>query len=100
MENVTQNVSQQKKIKGLDKMRKTNDIMSDAITKFILENDFLTRFITDNVKDKIYDEKMYHESMIESVIENDLNAGYSQSYISDFILDEINLYENGVEYKI
>ena len=92
MENVTQNVSQ-KNNKGMVKMRKTNDIMSDAITKFILENDFLTRFITDNVKEKIYDEREYHESMIESVIENDLNAGYSQSYISDFILDEINLYE-------
>ena len=88
----SKNVSQ-KNNKGMVQMKNTNDIMADAITNFILENDFLTSFITDNVKEKIYDTKEYHESMIESVIENDLNNSYSQGYITDYILDEIDLWE-------
>ena len=96
MENVTQNVSQKNNNKGLEKMKNKKmskaDIMSDAITEYILDNDFLIRYITDNVKEKIYDEKTYHISMIEDVIENDLQAGYNGGYISDYILDEINLY--------
>lgn len=95
MKNVTQEnkIVSQKNNKGMVQMKNTNDIMSDAITKFILENDFLTRFITDNVKEKIYDTKEYHESYIESIIENDLNNSYSQGYIADYILDEIDTYE-------
>ena len=95
MENVTQEnkIVSQKNNKGMVQMKNTNDIMADAITRFILENDFLVRFITDNVKEKIYDTKEYHESYIESIIENDLNNSYSQGYIADYILDEIDTYE-------
>lgn len=91
MENVTQNVSQNTNNKGMVKMRK-NDIMSDAINEFILDNDFLTRFIVDNVKDKIYTERTYSDSMIEQVLINDLDNGLSDSYILGFILDEIDIY--------
>lgn len=90
MENVTQIVSQQKN-KELEKMKK-NEKMSIAINEFILDNDFLTRFIVDNVKEKIYVEKTYNDGMIESVLINDLDNGYSNSYIIDYILDEIDIY--------
>lgn len=94
MENVTQNVSQENNNKGLDKMEKMSkaEKMSLAINEFILSNDFLTRYISDGVKEKIYDEKMYHDGMIEEVIENDLQSGYNGGYISDMILDEIEIY--------
>lgn len=96
MENDSQNVSQNINNKGLEKMKNEKmskaEKMADAITEYILDNDFLIRYITDNVKGKIYDEKTYHVSMIEDVIERDLQAGYNGGYISDYILDEINLY--------
>lgn len=91
MENVIQNVSQ-KNNKGSDKMKKAEQ-MSNAINEFILDNDFLMRFITDSVKDKIYTERTYSDSMIEQVLINDLDNGYSESYILDFIIDEIDIYD-------
>ena len=92
-----ENVSQENKIvsqknKGAKKMKNTNDVMSDAITKFILENEFLMRYIKNGVIEKIYDEKSYNINMIETVIENDLQAGYNGGYIADMILDEISIY--------
>ena len=89
MDNVTQIVSQQKN-KGLDKMRK-NEKMSISINEFILDNEFLMRFITDNVKDKIYTERSYNISMIESVLINDMD-NITDSYILGYILDEIDIY--------
>lgn len=89
MDNVSQNVSQQKN-KGLDKMRK-NEKMSISINEFILDNEFLMRFITDNVKDKIYTERTYNISMIESVLINDMD-NTTDSYILGYILDEIDIY--------
>lgn len=92
MKNVTQenkNVTQ--KNKGAKKM-KYNDKMADAINDFILNNDFLTRYIVDNVKDKIYVERTYNINMIENVLINDLDNGYNGSYIIDFIIDEIDIY--------
>lgn len=76
---------------GAEKMRK-NEIMSNAINEFILDNDFLMRFIVDNVEEKIYSERTYNDGMIESVLINDLDNGYSESYILDFIIDEIEIY--------
>ena len=48
---------QEKKLEAV-KMRK-NEIMSEAINSFILDNEFLMRFITDNVRERIYDKKYY-----------------------------------------
>lgn len=84
------NVSQ--KMKGMVQMKK-NEKMSIAINEFIINNDFLVRFITDNVKEKIYDEKTYNDNMIESVLINDLDNGYTDSYILGYILDEIDIYQ-------
>ena len=86
----SKNVSQ--KMNGGKKMKK-NEKMSIAINQFILDNDFLMRFIVDNVKDKIYDEKTYNDGFIENVIINDLDNGYSSSYILDYIIDEIDIYD-------
>lgn len=72
--------------------------MSNAITNFIMDNDFLITFITDSVKDKIYDTKEYNDGMIEDVLINDLDNGYSNSYILDHIIDEIDIYQ--IAYRI
>lgn len=72
---------------------KKNEKMILAINEFILDSDFITGFITDNVKEKIYDEKEYNINMVEQIIENDLQAGYNGGYITDYILDEIDIYE-------
>lgn len=86
MKNVSQDVSQGfTKNKGAKKMEK-------AITEFIINNDFLMEYITDSVKEKIYTQKTYNDGMIEDVIVNDLESGFSGGYITDFIIDEIDVY--------
>lgn len=84
------NVYTKKNNEGMMKM-KYNDKMANAITDFIINNDFLTRYIVDNVKDKIYTERTYYDGMIEQVLINDLDSK-TDGYIIGFILDEIDIY--------
>lgn len=89
MKNVTRETIK-KNNKEVVKMSKAEQ-MSNAINEFILDNDFLRRFIIDNVKDKIYVERFYSDSMIESVLTTDLYDN-NESYILSHILDEIDIY--------
>lgn len=91
MDNVSHETIQNKN-KEVLKMKK-NEKMSLAINQFILDNDFLVRYIRDGVVEKIYNERTYYDGMIETVLTNDLNAGYSNGgYILDYIIDEIDIY--------
>lgn len=90
MDNVPRETIQEKKLEAVQ--MKKNEKMAVAINDFILNNDFLTRFIVDNVKDKIYTERSYNINMVEQVLINDIDNGYNGSYIIDFIIDEIDVY--------
>src|SRR5699024_4790017 len=72
---------------------KKNEKMSIAITQFILDNDFLVRFIVDNVSEKIYTEKQYNTDMVYDVVVNDLDNCYNNSYLMDTINEEIDVHE-------
>ena len=84
------NVYTKKNNKEVVKMEK-NDIMADAINDFILDDDFLRRFIIDNVEYKIYSEQSYNTGMIESVLTTDLFDN-TDSYILGHILEEIDIW--------
>ena len=82
----------QKNIKEVDKMEKNKERLSNELTDFILTNDFLTRFIVDNVKEKIYNNQSYDITMIESLLINDTETS-GGGYILGFIAEEIDVYQ-------
>ena len=87
----------QKNNKEVDAMTKNRERLSNELTDFILTNDFLTRFIIDNVKEKIYNNQSYDISMIESLLINDTESS-GDGYILGFIAEEIDIYQ--IAYRI
>ena len=86
-----------KNSKGLVVMSKAEQ-MSNAITNFIMTDEFMMRFIIDNVREKIYNNQSYDISMIEDILINDLDTGNTDSYLIGFIIDEIDVFQ--IAYRI